>query len=226
MNKENEHIRNFQRLTPVKIIQNQQIAPDTHLLSYTRTHDFEAGQVVNVSLSQEEVPRMYSICSGNNEAEIKILFNLKPNGYLTPRLARVNPGDTLWVSEPFGNFTMHEKDVWWIAAGTGIAPFYSMFRSGLGEKVTLIHGSRTREGFFFSNEFEQVYGPHYIRCSSGDKASGIFTGRLTAYLESLPFLPHDTTYYLCGSAQMVVETRDILIRKGIRYEDIISEIYF
>ena len=33
-------------------------------------------------------------------------------------------------------------------------------------------------------------------------------------------------YYLCGSADMVVEVRDILIGKGIPFGHIISEIYF
>ena len=33
-------------------------------------------------------------------------------------------------------------------------------------------------------------------------------------------------YYLCGSAEMVVDTRDILIEKGIPFENIVSEIYF
>ena len=33
-------------------------------------------------------------------------------------------------------------------------------------------------------------------------------------------------YYLCGSAEMVVEIRDILIEKGIPFDRIISEIYF
>ncbi len=33
-------------------------------------------------------------------------------------------------------------------------------------------------------------------------------------------------YYLCGSAEMVVDTRDILIRKGVPFDQIISEIYF
>jgi len=33
-------------------------------------------------------------------------------------------------------------------------------------------------------------------------------------------------YYICGSADMVVEARDILISKGIPFGSIISEIYF
>jgi ferredoxin--NADP+ reductase len=33
-------------------------------------------------------------------------------------------------------------------------------------------------------------------------------------------------YYLCGKALMVVEVRDLLISRGIPFENILSEIYF
>jgi ferredoxin--NADP+ reductase len=39
-------------------------------------------------------------------------------------------------------------------------------------------------------------------------------------------LPLNYKYYLCGSAEMVVDVRDILIAKGIPYEQIFAEIYF
>jgi ferredoxin--NADP+ reductase len=39
-------------------------------------------------------------------------------------------------------------------------------------------------------------------------------------------LPTDENYYLCGSSEMVVETRDILVDKGVPFGNIIAEIYF
>jgi len=39
-------------------------------------------------------------------------------------------------------------------------------------------------------------------------------------------LPEDQKYYLCGSAEMVVECREILISKGIAFSNIVAEIYF
>ena len=33
-------------------------------------------------------------------------------------------------------------------------------------------------------------------------------------------------YYLCGSAEMVVECREILLGKGIAFSNIVAEIYF
>jgi ferredoxin--NADP+ reductase len=55
---------------------------------------------------------------------------------------------------------------------------------------------------------------------------GVYSGRVTQYLQEQARLDPNLKYYLCGSAEMVVEARDILISKGIPFEHIISEIYF
>jgi ferredoxin--NADP+ reductase len=48
--------------------------------------------------------------------------------------------------------------------------------------------------------------------------------RVTNYLETLDSLPKHNKYYLCERALMVVEVRDLLISKGVPYENIISGI--
>ena len=39
-------------------------------------------------------------------------------------------------------------------------------------------------------------------------------------------LPKQIKYYLCGNPEMVVEVRDIILGKGVDFENIIAEIYF
>jgi ferredoxin--NADP+ reductase len=48
---------------------------------------------------------------------------------------------------------------------------------------------------------------------------------VTAYLAAQKTLP-DVNYFLCGSAIMVVEVRDLLIERGIPFATIFAEIYF
>ena len=55
---------------------------------------------------------------------------------------------------------------------------------------------------------------------------GVYHGRVTRYLAEEESLDPELNYYLCGSAEMVVDTRDVLIRKGIPFNRIVSEIYF
>ena len=213
-------------LVPVVIERLDEIAPDVYILEFLRFFDFEPGQVIKLSWGKDEEPRLYSVASGINDQYIQIVFNLVNDGSLTPKMAHIRAGDKLYASKAFGKFVCGDGPAWWIAAGTGIAPFASMFRSGLTENKMLIHGGKHSQSFYYSDEFEGTLGENYVRCSSQEKVEGAYHGRLTNYLRELNELPSKAVYYLCGSSEMVVETRDILISKGVNYNQIISEIYF
>ncbi len=214
-------------LDPVRIESNIEIAKGVYVLSYPRKQTFVAGQVVGISISANAEPRLYSIASGNRDDMISLLYNIKPDGEMSPNLAALKAGDTLYVSAPFGSFYGTAKPAVFIASGTGVAPFASMMRSGLHKEKILIHGGRSLDSFYFKEEFIEILGEeNYIRCCSQEKGDGVYEGRLTNYLWEQEKLSPDKKYYLCGQAEMVVETRDLLIEKGIPYENIMAEIYF
>ncbi|MCD6090154.1 MAG: hypothetical protein J7J72_01515 [Bacteroidales bacterium] len=204
----------------------QKIAPGVFTLTFPRTEDFRPGQMLAITLNKAEDPRLYSIASGNFEKEYRILFDIQSEGFLTPRLAELKSGDTLYISRPFGSFYGGSGLDWWIAAGTGIAPFISMLEVGMAEGKTLIHGGRKLESFYFADAFKLVLKDNYIRCSSVLNEEGIYAGRLTEYLLHIENLPMDINYYICGSSQLVVDVRDLLIKRGVPYNQIIAEIYF
>ena len=135
------------------------------------------------------------------------------------------PGDTLWVSEPYGSFLADDKPAWWIATGTGIAPFYSMFKSGFAKNKKLIHGVAYLNQFYFEDELEWEMGENYTRCCSRESSCNVVPSRVTDYLSNFTKFP-DVKFYLCGKALMVVEVRDLLIARGVPFENILSEIYF
>jgi ferredoxin--NADP+ reductase len=207
------------------ITNNEEIAPGIHVISFKRNFDFQPGQVVKIGIDRKNPPRIYSICSGNHEAEIRILFNIKEDGFLTPKLAGLIPGDTILVSEAYGSFLGTKEPAWWIATGTGIAPFYSMFRSGNDDNKTLVHGVSKLNQFYFEDELEWGLGANYIRCCSQESACNVVSGRVTKYLAEQEELPN-VKYYLCGKPLMVVEVRDLLIERGVEYGNILAEIYF
>lgn len=213
-------------LNKVKVSRQVQIAPGVFVLSFPRPWDFTAGQVLGIGAHANDEARLYSIASGELDEEVDVLFNINPDGKLTPWLAKIAAGDNIWVSEPFGSFTGTADPAWWIASGTGIAPFSAMLRTGLVSGKKLIHGGRSLDSFYFHEKFKPLLGDNYVRCCSRDSAPDIYDGRITKYLSELNQLPANEKYYLCGSAEMVVEVRDILIEKGIPFDNIISEIYF
>lgn len=213
-------------LHPVNLSGNLEISPGVYVISWKRSSDFSPGQVIKISMDLHEPPRIYSICSGNRDEDISVLFNVKPGGILTPKLAAMRPGDRIFVSEPYGSFFCDEKPAHLISTGTGIAPFHSMIRSGKVKNKVLIHGVSHANQFYFEDYLRKELGDNYIRCCSREQAEGCFSGRVTDYLLSLPDLPKGDKYYLCGQALMVVEVRDLLIQKGVPYGQIYAEIFF
>ena len=207
------------------ISNNIEISPGVYITSFKRNFEFIPGQVVKIGIDRKMPPRIYSICSGNQDQEVSILFNIKEGGYLTPKLASLIPGDKILASEPYGSFLGSKEKAVWIATGTGVAPFYSMLKSGLSKNKTLIHGVRHLNQFYFEDELEWALNDNYIRCCSKESSCNIFPGRVTDYLKTIDILP-DIKYFICGQALMVVDVRDFLIEKGVHFENILSEIYF
>jgi ferredoxin--NADP+ reductase len=110
-------------------------------------------------------------------------------------MAGLLPGEQIYVSYPIGTFTSNMEKAFWIAAGTGIAPYASMFYSGLSENKILIHGGKSLNSFYFQGDFMSSMRERYIRCCSKESGDGIYHGRLTEYIKQIAFLDPDMIYY-------------------------------
>ncbi len=213
------------KLFPVSITKKDELGGDAYILYFKKFFDFSPGQVIAISIFNNEPPRLYSICSSPHENEIAILFKVNPTGFLTPRLSQLAIGGQMMVSQAFGSFYGTPESDYWIAAGTGIAPFVSMLKAGLAKNKILIQGGRKEANFYFSQLFNKTEDFSYIPCSSALEKSGFYKGRLTEYLKN-ETIDTAKNFFVCGSSEMVVQVRDILINRGVAYEKIIAEIYF
>lgn len=210
----------------VEIISQIQLSPRAFLLSFKRNFEFKAGQTISLTTSKSIPPRLYSICSGSNTNTLSILYTLVPTGVLTPQLAKLGNGDKIFISEPMGSFIHKEKQGFWIASGTGIAPFISMLESNIIMPYKLLHGIKTMPEAYYSNFLSSTLGNTYTPCLSRESKPNTFHGRITEWLKQTEAIPLDIMYYLCGRPEMVVDVRDILIEKGVPFKQITSEIYF
>ncbi len=211
----------------IRIIQTRKIAGNAFIISLDYRPHFIPGQVIELTEDPYLPPRLYSICSAPGNASLDVLFDIKEHGRLTKYMAGTSPGDFIFAGKPSGKFICRKNEkAWWIASGTGIAPFASMFFSGNTGNKVLIHGGRKLESFYFQEYFQPVLKDNYIRCCTTETDENVYSGRLTSWLKEQNSLPTDNKYYLCGSAEMVVQTRDILVSKGIVFDLIVAEIYF
>jgi ferredoxin/flavodoxin---NADP+ reductase len=69
-------------------------------------------------------------------------------------------------------------------------------------------------------------GDRYIACCSRCINFDGFMGRVTQFLEQWSGIDPAKKHYLCGSAEMVVDTRDVLIARGVPFGQIEAEIFF
>jgi ferredoxin--NADP+ reductase len=201
-----------------RVVDRREVAASVHLLAFTGGGGFLPGQNVNLALEPSGPARSYSVASGPADPVMEALFDVVPGGLLTPRLAALRPGDPLYVSEAFGGFVDDERPATWIAAGTGVAPFASLVRSGLATGKILVHAGRSPEGFHFRELFAARLGPRYFPCRTQ-------AGGLLGWLRDNE-LPPDRRYLLCGSTRMVVAIREQLIARGVPFANILAEIYF
>lgn len=209
-----------------KVLRNRQISCKGYYLEFKRDFDFIPGQVLGITLEQGPMPRLYSIASGKDADTVGILYSVKDDGQLTPPLSRLAPGDSLLHTPPSGTFYHQAGLSWWIASGTGISPFLSWLRSGMDLPERLIFGARHSDGLFFRKEIATAAGAALYPCISADEKTDAFHGRVTDFLGSVPLVPLDCHYFLCGVAEMIVDTRDLLIARGVGPGKIHAEIYF
>jgi ferredoxin--NADP+ reductase len=210
--------------TPV--ISSEKISDSSLILRLAKFAEFKAGQVIYITTGKTLPPRMYSIASGEQDEFIDILLKIVPAGMLTPRLTALAANDLLWVSKPFGSFLGTPDPACMIATGTGLAPYLSMLKTGDVKNKLLLHGSRSISDFYYAGFLAEKLGKAYVQCYTGHDEWNSFRGRVTSYLESMDSVEASLKYYLCGSAEMIVEARQILIDRGIPFNNILSEIYF
>ena len=132
--------------------------------------EFVPGQYARISYEEEE-PRVYSIASSPNRDELELCIRRVPDGELTPDLCeRASEGDDLFLRGPYGDEFMlqdpSERDLVFVATGTGAAPFKSMidytFEEGRDEfegrerDIWLIVGSSWKDDLPYREEFLEL----------------------------------------------------------------------
>lgn len=199
----------------------------TYVLRFDRNGmEFQAGQHVTVGVAGNHQTREYSIYSTESDPFLEILVREVEAGSVSKALRKCRPGDRLNVKGPFGLFTLNsdaglDREIWFVATGTGIAPFHSMVGSVPGLNYRLLHGIRTADDTFDDDDYA---GKRYISCSRRDERCG-FLGRVTDYIQQHPVDP-EALVYLCGNCDMIHDAYDILLSQGVPPTQIQTEVYF
>jgi ring-1,2-phenylacetyl-CoA epoxidase subunit PaaE len=210
---------------------------------------FKPGQHLGLRmiLDGQEQRRTYSICSGPDDARLRVAIKRVAGGlFSTWANTALAAGQTIDVMPPAGRFILpasegRERHVLALAAGAGITPIIAMVKHALAKepetRVTLIYGNRTAESTLFREELEDLKDRYLQRFSllhvlsrneEGD--TPLLEGRITA--EKIGMLTgrllrlEDTAHaFLCGPGTMIKEARNALIALGLPRERVHHEFF-
>jgi ferredoxin-NADP reductase len=135
---------------------------DTKTLRMDRPAGFSfvPGQFVNVTLMTREhgrVRRAYSIASSPLEPYIDLTVRQMPGGLVSTILTEeVSIGERLNLRGPYGRFILEERPLVWIAGGSGIVPFRSMWRyieeAKTSTDFTLLYATKSFDQIIYRDE--------------------------------------------------------------------------
>lgn len=118
--------------------------------------DFLPGQYVTIRYDQ--IPRPYSIASSPNEEELELCVRRVPGGTLTSDLFEdLSKGENISLRGPNGDFLLEEpsdRDMVFLATGTGVAPLKSMIEYTFEEGYDSYEGTQRDLWLFLGSSWE------------------------------------------------------------------------
>lgn len=222
----------------VSVLKNEKLSSEVFGLELEKPANFNflPGQALKLRVPDAQNPersvdKYFSIASPPEQASLYLC--IKQIGSGTAYLANLGAGDILDVDGPVGEFVLRPEPARhfvFICIGTGIAPFRSMvlsnhYRDALPPSTTLIAGFRKVDDVLFNKEFVDLDYVSWIPALSEGLLDGSFKGRVTAYLSEAEIPFADSEFYICGSADLVGEVRNILSEKHVAEAAIHHEPY-
>lgn len=178
---------------------------------------FNSGQATNLSINTlrfRDEKRPFTFTSTNNDLVIEFIVK-KYNG-LTKNLHELNPGDEVIIREPFGTINYFGPGIF-IAGGTGITPFLSIFRS-LGEEIVksnkLFFFNKTHKDIICEEELREMFNENVIFSLTDEKRKGYLNKKINKSFLKKEITDFSGYFYICGSPGFVESIRKSLIELG------------
>ena len=216
-----------------------------------RSLRFRSGEFVMIGLLDERgkpLLRAYSIASPSWDEELEFYSIKVPDGPLTSKLQHIQVGDEIILRpKPVGTLVLDAllpgKRLWFLATGTGIAPFASLMRDPESyerfEQVVMMHTCRTADELNYGRELvenlksdpllTEIYGEDFhkrlLYYPTTTREDSPLMGRITDNMTSgkvfsdlgLPAMnPEEDRAMICGSLAFNVDVKAVLEGFGLR----------
>jgi sulfhydrogenase subunit gamma (sulfur reductase) len=195
--------------------------------------DFLPGQVARLRVADAGAA-YFAIASAPGDEELEFLVKLS-NDPASRALYETGAGGRVELVEIAGHgFALEEqqgRDLVFVAMGTGVAPLRSALRTALPRadrfgQIVVLYGARTPEDFCYQDEVESWKAAGVELRQVVSRPDGYEWAGSTGYVQSLldNVLPglSDPVALVCGSREMIEQTRDRLGEMGFAPERILT----
>jgi ferredoxin--NADP+ reductase len=208
---------------------------------------FRSGEFVMIGLlgdNGKPLLRAYSIASPSWDEELEFYSIKVPDGPLTSKLQHIQPGDEIILRpKPVGTL-VHDallpgSRIWFLATGTGIAPFASLMRDPETyekyDQVIMMHTCREVAELEYGRQLVEglkddpligemvadklLYYPTTTREASprmGRITENLTSGKVFADLGLSPMDPEEDRAMVCGSLAFNHDVKAVLEKFGLR----------
>lgn len=228
------------RMVPSRIHSLTKLAPDILQvilrLPPSTPLPFLPGQYIDV-IGQGGVRRSYSLANAGRADQMLELHIRAVNDGVMSRywFEQAKPNDLLRINGPLGTFflrNIEQKDLVFLATGTGIAPVKAMLEELEGwpeirrpRSVTVYWGGRTVEDFYWHPSgltFSHRFIPVISRPDNGWQGA---RGHVQDVMLNEHLDLSNTVVYACGSEAMIQEAKRTLMQAGLQDKRFFSDAF-
>lgn len=204
--------------------------------------NFKAGQYLSLKVTEAGLRRSYSLFNEPRITnQVDLLVDVSPGGPGSKFFQNLKFGQEVNFLAPLGEFIIDDNlpeninHLYFIATGSGVAPFKSMIEDQLRNKqdqrqLTLHWGMRYAHDLFWLDRWQELtetfanFHFHPVLSKAPD-AWNLCRGRVTDCLQVHEQAPQ-AAYYICGSNGMIDDVKRDLIGQGVDQDLIFYEKYY
>jgi hypothetical protein len=196
------------------------------IIEKPNSYNFISGQATDISINNSDLKdekRPFTFTSTPKDMVLEFIIKKYPKG-ITEKIHELEANDELIIGETFGYFDYKGEGIF-IAGGTGITPFLSIFRN-IGEETAknkLIFSNKTHKDIICERELKEMFKENLILLLTNEKKEGYLNARINKDFLKENITDFTKHFYVCGPIEFVKNIKLGLIELGASFDKIVVE---